>query len=669
MTRSTAVRAAALVVSTCLVAVGLLSVGGRTVVDATVGLPDPGLTTRVGLASARGLRDLAAALTVGGLVVVASMLPGSDPQRALVVGSLRGRIVVWLTKASLVWAAASLAVVAFTYSDLAGRPLWDPIVYSRIWYFAIEFELGRLLLLSAVLVAATTAMLKLTRSMVGVGASVVLAGVALWPLALTGHASGSSSHDLGVNMLFFHLVAITVWFGGLATVAVWRSSLADALPEVVGRYSRVAGVCIVVVAVSGLVSAGLRLGWEPLVTTGYGSMVVLKVLALIALGALGYVHRRRVLPRLTHSRVEEFRRLVAVELVLMGAAVGVGVALGQTAPPVPQTESVDRVEALLGGAIPPELTPGRWLWSWESDSWWLPVAVVAASLYVGAVRRLARRGDHWPLRRTASWIVGCALLVWATSGAPGAYAEVLFSMHMVQHMTLATGVPVFLALGGPVTLALRALARRQDGSLGPREWLLLVVHTPMLRLLGHPAVAAALFIVSLVAFYYSGLLELSLRSHTAHIVMVAHFIATGYLFANGVVGIDPGPARPIYPYRVLIVMVTFGFHALFSVSLMSSTQILAGSWFKSLGRTWGPSLADDQYLGASIGWALGDYPLAVLAAALIWAWVRSDRREAARIDRRHDRDGGAEMAAYNEYLQSLAQHHPPEDLPARRSRL
>jgi putative copper resistance protein D len=115
----------------------------------------------------------------------------------------------------------------------------------------------------------------------------------------------------------------------------------------------------------------------------------------------------------------------------------------------------------------------------------------------------------------------------------------------------------------------------------------------------------------------------------------------------------------MYPYRMLIVMVTFGFHALFSVSLMSSTQILAQDWFTSIGRTWGASLADDQYLGASIGWALGDYPLAVLAGALVWAWVKSDRREAARIDRAHDRDGGAEMAAYNAYLQSLAAKRVP----------
>lgn len=666
MTRNAIVRTAVCAAWGCGVAVVLvLVVAGRTSSEAADAFSDPGLVTRVGLTSMRAVRDMAASLTVGGLVVVACVLPGPASGEALRLGEVRRRVLSVVRSSVWAWGVASFGVAVFTYSDLAGRPLWDPVVSTRIGYFATEFELGRLLLLSAVLVVLAGLVLMGARSMVNVGLGLVVALAAMWPLALTGHASGSNNHDLGVNLLYFHLVAVTIWVGGLAVLAISRRWLGDALPVVVGRYSRLAGFCFAVVVISGLLSAGLRVGWRPLAGGDYVAMLALKVVAVCVLGLLGWIQRRRVLPGITEGRSEQFRRLVAVELVLLVSAIGVGVALGQTSPPVPATESVDPVEALLGGTVPPELTPRRWLTFWEVDSWWGPVVVLAGVLYLMAVRRLVRRGDRWPRGRTAAWLTGCALMLWATSGAPGAYAEVLFSMHMVQHMTLATGVPVFLALGGPVTLALRALRRRTDGSMGPREWLLLVVHAPVLRLLGHPAVAAVLFVVSLVAFYYSGLLELSLRSHTAHLVMVTHFVLTGYLFANGVVGIDPGPARPSYPFRVLIVMVTFGFHALFSVSLMSSTQVLAEDWFAALKLEWGAPLIEDQYLGASIGWALGDYPLAVLAGALIVSWVRSDRREAARIDRRHDRDGGADMAAYNAYLQALSaspgRDHPREE--------
>ena len=45
----------------------------------------------------------------------------------------------------------------------------------------------------------------------------------------------------------------------------------------------------------------------------------------------------------------------------------------------------------------------------------------------------------------------------ATMSALGAYDTVLFSVHMVQHMILMMVAPMFLALGAPVTLALRTL--------------------------------------------------------------------------------------------------------------------------------------------------------------------------------------------------------------------
>ena len=77
-----------------------------------------------------------------------------------------------------------------------------------------------------------------------------------------------------------------------------------------------------------------------------------------------------------------------------------------------------------------------------------------------------------------------------------------------------------------------------------------------------------------------------------------------------------------------------------------------------MNRPWGRSFEEDQYLGASIGWALGDYPLAILAGALIWSWVKADQREARRHDRKAARDGDQELRAYNAYLQRLDEHGP-----------
>lgn len=69
-------------------------------------------------------------------------------------------------------------------------------------------------------------------------------------------------------------------------------------------------------------------------------------------------------------------------------------------------------------------------------------------------------------------MTGCLALLVATSSGLAAYGSAMFSVNMGAHMTLNMFVPVLLVLGGPVTLALRALPpAREDRMPGPREWI------------------------------------------------------------------------------------------------------------------------------------------------------------------------------------------------------
>ena len=99
---------------------------------------------------------------------------------------------------------------------------------------------------------------------------------------------------------------------------------------------------------------------------------------------------------------------------------------------------------------------------------------------------------------------------------------------------------------------------------------------------------------------------------------------------------------------------------------MASSRILAEDWFVSVRPSWAASLGDDQYLGASLGWALGDYPLALLAGLLVFSWVRSDRREGARFDRQEERDGDRQLTAYNAYLSGLGPRRTGTPAPGAR---
>jgi cytochrome c oxidase assembly factor CtaG len=163
-----------------------------------------------------------------------------------------------------------------------------------------------------------------------------------------------------------------------------------------------------------------------------------------------------------------------------------------------------------------------------------------------------------------------------------------------------------------------------------------------------------LFTGGLTVFYYTPLFGLALATHTGHVLMTAHFLLTGYLFIWSLVGIDPGPARPPYPLRLVLLLITLAFHAFFGIALMSSGTLLAPDWWHALGQTDDAALLADQQRGGGIAWGAGDIPSLLLGLALLVSWVRSDAQETRRKDRQADRDDDAELRAYNESLAAIA---------------
>ena len=257
--------------------------------------------------------------------------------------------------------------------------------------------------------------------------------------------------------------------------------------------------------------------------------------------------------------------------------------------------------------------------------------------------------------RTLGWVLGWAIFVWATSGAPGVYGRLLFSVHMVMHMTVAMTVPILLVLAAPVTLALRTLKPRHDNTLGPRELLLALVHSRYLKVIGNPVVAAVIFFGTLIVFYYSPLFELALRTHTGHVLMIVHFLLAGYLFAWALVGVDPGPRHWTPALLLVILFGTISFHAFFGVALTSGTSLLAPTFFQGLHLPWAVDLLADQRTGGAVAWGIGELPTLILALLVTLAWVRSDSAESRRLDRQADRDDDAELKAYNAQLASMSQ--------------
>jgi putative copper resistance protein D len=158
-------------------------------------------------------------------------------------------------------------------------------------------------------------------------------------------------------------------------------------------------------------------------------------------------------------------------------------------------------------------------------------------------------------------------------------------------------VPLFLALGAPVTLMLRTLPP------APRRWLLALLHSHFARVLSFAPLTFLLFVISPWALYFTGWYDASLRSTYVHEMMHIHLVLVGSLFFWPLLGIDPVPGRVSYPFRVLLAILTLPFHAFLGVTIMGQKQLIGGEWYRSLPLDWLPDPADDQHLAGGILWA------------------------------------------------------------------
>ena len=289
---------------------------------------------------------------------------------------------------------------------------------------------------------------------------------------------------------------------------------------------------------------------------------------------------------------------------------------------------------LHGDELPAESVPA--LEHWWSGFWpleWLPfVSLVAgAAVYLVGVRVLRKRGDSWPIGRTLAFVAGgMGTLFLSTQGPLARLDTVLLWTHMVQHMIMTMIAPIFIALGAPVTLALRTLPQNLRGLL------LRPLHSRFVKVITFPLVAGAIYVLNPWLLYFTGYYENTLTNSLLHNFNHLHFVMVGSIWIFALIGLDPMP-RMGYPIRLLAVFVTLPFHAFLGVTIMNENTSIARGYYESILRDWGPSVAEDQQLAGGLLWMAGDIVGLALFLVLMIQWSRSSDREAKRLDRELDR--------------------------------
>jgi putative copper resistance protein D len=248
-------------------------------------------------------------------------------------------------------------------------------------------------------------------------------------------------------------------------------------------------------------------------------------------------------------------------------------------------------------------------------------------------------------------MVGVGLVIWTTNAGISMYSKVSFEYHMIQHMTLSMIAPIFFVIGTPITLALRALpAQKTTDHRSVREWILALLHSGYSNLITHPLIVLAIFTFGLYGLYFTPLFATLMASHTGHIFMELHFFISGLLFSYVVVGSDPSPRNVPYWARLMIVLVGLSLHAFFAIAIMQSGEPIGADWYIQVQPPWLPNLLADTTAGGSIAWALGEIPTFSLLVIVAVMWSRDDTRLAKQLDRAADRDGDADLKAYNAQL-------------------
>jgi len=592
-------------------------------------IADPGAVVRFGLPIARLVVDLAAAATIGGLALTTVGLSRSRPEWNRAIDVAAG--------AAGVWTVAAAVATFFTFLSVAGsRISLDEQFGQSMGVFLTGTDLGLAWLVTVLVAAAVTVLCFAVRARGMVALTAGIAMIGLIPIAQQGHAAGTASHDSAVTALGLHLVGAALWVGGLVLVVLLRGVLGgDRLPLVVGRYSSIALGCFVLVAVSGVASAQIRVGAFSNLGSPYGVLVIVKSAALLAIGVLGAVHRRRTIRSLAAEpgRRGPFWTLVLVELAVMGVASGFAAALGRTATPVDQvalskTTNPSPAELLTDDPLPRD--PGAWGWltAWNIDLFWLMAAVLVAAAYVAGVVRLRRRGQGWPVGRSAAMGIALVSLVVATSGSLHTYDRFLVSANVGAHVVLGLVVPALLWAAAPVRLVRAAVHPRDDDSTGVREWTGLLVDNGVVRYLVQPFPAFVLLAAVWWALYGTQVLRWSVSDPTGRTLVDAGLLLVGLLAVPTLLTPVAAGARSASVPAALVriagaVVVAAGVVSL-GVALQGPLGLVQASWFGAMGRTWGPDPLVDQARGGVVLVVAG-VALLVTVVVVVVLRLRRDR--------------------------------------------
>jgi cytochrome c oxidase assembly factor CtaG len=147
-----------------------------------------------------------------------------------------------------------------------------------------------------------------------------------------------------------------------------------------------------------------------------------------------------------------------------------------------------------------------------------------------------------------------------------------------------------------------------------------------------PVVSPLLLAVVPFVVFFTGVYPASLANPGLLWLLHLGLVAIGLVVLVPLWESDAVAARVAYPVALLFAFIELLADAVPGIVIRLNTHVIGATYLAGLGRSWGNSLLRDQQIGGDLLWCIGEAVDIPFLALLLFAWVRSDARDAARID-------------------------------------
>lgn len=611
----------------------------------------PGYAVSILTTSLWGITELASILTVGALISVLFFRPTS-PTKTMDLQPGVDRAI--LKAASGIWALGSGLLLLIDPLDTSGVPFSELGTPGALDYvldagsnqgaLIVRFIFTTIVALTAVFATRwTTLLVTLWASVIAVLAPIVV-----------GHVLVGPSHDLGLDAAAIQALAAYPLLGLLVVLAVQHLAGQSIHAATWRRLLIFGAIAVPVILATDAVVTWFKLAGSGLFDSLTGQFISLRWLGLVALIGALFIAWRAYRNATTATRAG-----LVLTLGVVATSIWLAFTVTLTREPPPQFFVPTSIsEIFLGFDVPEPPTFGVLMSHWRLNLLITTLAVAAITAYLVALVVARRRGTTWPVGRTICWLLGWATVLFVINSGIGKYSAPHFGIHMLMHMSLNMVAPILLAMGGVVTLLLRAC--RADSPIHSlRNWITWVMAWRGMKLLYNPLLIFAMFVASFYVLYFTGLFETLMTYHWGHQLMNLHFLLVGFLYYSLIIGVDRTPRTLPHIARLGMALAIMPFHAFFGVILMNNETIIARDYYTILDMPWA-DLAAAQEMGGAVAWAGGEIPALIVVVALGLQWARQDKKEAIRRDRHIDSGRDTEYDDYNRMLARLGQRNTSE---------